>query len=132
MILNFIRINKGEDKKEQQQQEQAEEEAATSFVQGNDRKCYVCGSPNHLLPNCPKKKNTPRNEWYVNKAMQNMQDDNDQEVVVEEENEDDNRSTISLSNQRNDNSRENNGWSTFSSFQENMLVNKQVEEIYNK
>ena len=89
----------------------------------------MCGSPNHLLPNCPKKNNTPRNEWYVNKTMQNIQENNDQEVIVEEENENDNRSTTSSSNQRNDNNRENNGMNSFSSFQENVLVNKQIEGI---
>ena len=78
------------------------------------------------------KNNTPRNEWYVNKAMQNIQEDNNQEVIVEKENENNNRSTTSSSNQRNDNNRENNGWNGFSCFQENVLVNKQVEEVYNK
>ena len=48
----------------------------TSFAQC-EQCCYVCGDPGHLQPDCPQHYTKPRQEWYVNRALQNLQDDND-------------------------------------------------------
>ena len=42
-----------------------EGENATSFTQrSSERRCYACGSKEHVLTNCPRKDNIPRSQWY--------------------------------------------------------------------
>jgi len=42
---------------------------STSFAQEKvDKFCYCCGDPDHISPNCPKKKSTPRKEWFISKT----------------------------------------------------------------
>ena len=43
-----------------------------SFAQIEGR-CYCCGSPDHKSPKCPNKKKTPKEEWWINKAQQHLQ-----------------------------------------------------------
>ena len=49
--------------------------------------CYCCGKTRHGSNNCPDKEKTPRNEWYINKAMTNLQsgDDTDSKEAKAEE-----------------------------------------------
>jgi hypothetical protein len=36
--------------------------------------CYCCGKQGHAAPDCKDKDKIPREKWYINKAMSNMQD----------------------------------------------------------
>ena len=36
-------------------------------------KCYCCGADGHSSTTCNKKEKIPRSDWYVNRAMSNMQ-----------------------------------------------------------
>ena len=38
-------------------------------------KCYCCGEEGHGSNNCPNKDKIPRSDWYVNKVMTNLQND---------------------------------------------------------
>ena len=45
-----------------------EGENATSFAQRSlEKRCYACGSKEHVLTNCPHKDNIPRSQWYDRK-----------------------------------------------------------------
>ena len=35
--------------------------------------CYCCGKKGHAAPECPMKEKIPREEWFIKKAMSNMQ-----------------------------------------------------------
>jgi hypothetical protein len=39
---------------------------ATSFTQGRDVVCYICGKAGHTKPECPDADKIPRNKWHVN------------------------------------------------------------------
>ena len=88
--------NKAKRREHQQQQQPDESEGATSFAQA-DKFCYVCGKPDHIAPNCPKKSSTTKNDWYINKAHQHMQNDNDGNSNDEYEADSDDQSTQSTS-----------------------------------
>ena len=40
--------------------------------------CYCCGDKGHKLPKCPKKSDTPREEWLINKMGKNIEASNAQ------------------------------------------------------
>jgi len=48
---------------------QYEEEMRMSFAQHKEDKCcYCCGEKDHIATFCPKRKDTPQNEWYIKKV----------------------------------------------------------------
>jgi hypothetical protein len=47
----------------------------TSFAQGV--RCYCCGEDGHIAPDCPKRRTIPQADWYMNRAIQNLQSNND-------------------------------------------------------
>ena len=63
---------------------------ATSFAQKQqqDMFCYCCGKPDHVSTTCPKKKGMKRDDWYVNKAHNYIQNSNDQEDQMDSDDED--------------------------------------------
>ena len=90
---------------EQQQQQDRDGETATSFAQsGNQRVCYCCGQEGHLSPDCPDR-NKPKNQWFINRALQNMQSESNNN---ENNNDDDDRSTASISSRRSETNNNNN------------------------
>jgi hypothetical protein len=50
-------------------------ETKKSFAQKSKEQmtCYCCGKKGHAAPDCDKKDKIPREEWYIKKAMSNMQ-----------------------------------------------------------
>ena len=60
--------------KEQQKQQNMDAEDMTSFAQSDNRFCYICGDPTHVSPNCPKKGKVKREDWYVAKMHQHLQE----------------------------------------------------------
>ena len=46
----------------------------SSFAQ-REITCYCCGEEGHTSPECPKRNSLPREQWYVNRALQNLQAD---------------------------------------------------------
>ena len=52
---------------------------AKSFAQF----CYCCGSGNHKSPGCPKRKETPREQWVINKGIQHIQEKNHREHTTQ-------------------------------------------------
>jgi hypothetical protein len=51
-----------------------EDSKAAGFAQGNEIICYCCGKKGHCSPDCDQKDKIPREQWYVNQAMQHLQD----------------------------------------------------------
>jgi hypothetical protein len=48
---------------------------ATSFTQrAREVTCYCCGKKGHVAPDCDQRNKIPRNQWHVNRALQNVQD----------------------------------------------------------
>ena len=93
--------------------------STTSFAQGQ-RICYCCGKSTHLSPDCLDR-NKPKSKWYINRASQNMQDDNNDNN--DNNNQDDDCSTVSTNSHRsettntnnnnNNNDYDNIGWSRY-------------------
>lgn len=57
----------------------------SSFAQRSEgRKCYCCGSPDHIVPNCDKKNSIPRDQWFDRTQTMHYQnaDNNDGESVA--------------------------------------------------
>ena len=59
------------DRQQENERQQQNEERPASFAQG--RNCYCCGDPNHLSDQC-NRRNIPRAEWWINKAVQHYQE----------------------------------------------------------
>ena len=75
-----------------------------SFMQGTKRReklCYCCGKKGHLSPDCNERKNIPRQEWYVNKALQAAQSDEHEDNGDEESDNESVTSSASTSNRKN-------------------------------
>lgn len=57
---------------------------AASFAQsGEAKRCYCCGAVGHIAPNCSKRNQTPRSEWFCNRAIQNMMSRDDDDASIE-------------------------------------------------
>ncbi len=71
---------------------------ATSFAQQNqEMTCYCCGKKGHLSPDCDKKNTIPRENWHVNRAMQNMQErggEDETETTAEDDPHEDDESAL--------------------------------------
>eukprot|EP00980_Cylindrotheca_fusiformis_P021006 scaffold8007_cov48-Cylindrotheca_fusiformis.AAC.3 len=57
----------GDNAKGKTQKKKKTTEDGSTYAQlsrNNNRKCYCCGSPEHLLPSCPEKATKPHSEWF--------------------------------------------------------------------
>ena len=61
------------EQKEKEKEQESSRETQTGFAQkGNEEKiCFKCGIPGHIVPNC--NKDIPKNEWWINKQQQHAQ-----------------------------------------------------------
>ena len=90
--VDALRTHKPDNKKEKQKKDNKKQkdegETATSFAQrGTEKRCYACGSKEHLLNECPVKDNIARNKWFdrSNREFnhhQNEAENNDDDVSV--------------------------------------------------
>ena len=69
--MDALRTHKSDDKKDKKpgkkkrENNEGEGENATSFAQrSTERRCYACGTKEHMLDQCPHRDNIPRNSWY--------------------------------------------------------------------
>ena len=69
--MDALRTHKSDDKKDKKPEKKKKEnngdegENATSFAQrSTERRCYACGTKEHMLDQCPHRDNIPRNSWY--------------------------------------------------------------------
>lgn len=93
--------NKQQNKSQQQSTNDNDNEGATktSFAQNNNNNatCYCCRKKGHLSTECDKKNSIAQDEWYIHRALNNMQDGDEMEDddVSELDKDDDNQSTTS-------------------------------------
>ena len=76
--------SKKERREDQQSQKSLNEESTeSSFAQFGEGRCFVCGNKKHTSPNCPHRQTKPKNEWWMNKQVQNFtnNDNNDNQSV---------------------------------------------------
>ena len=66
---------------EQKQESNEKESQETSFNQQKGMTCYCCGEKDHGSDKCPMRDKIPRSEWYVNKAMSNLQGDEEPDAI---------------------------------------------------
>ena len=59
------------------EEEQTEEKSSPqgNFLQGDELRCYCCGSDKHLLPDCPEKDDVPRKDWWYKKQTKTKTED---------------------------------------------------------
>src|SRR5210317_1862978 len=57
--------------------ESEENEKLETHFQQKTIKCYCCGEDGHAVPKCPMKDKIPKEDWYVQRAMSNMQEEDD-------------------------------------------------------
>ena len=103
-LLNKVASKSGNngDRRENDGKAVSDTQQDTSFAQkSSDRFCYCCGSVEHLSFDCSKK-NTPKDQWYVNKMHSHAQHASEQtsecqhkEEVPDNIRSDDNKSTAS-------------------------------------
>ena len=114
---------------EQKNDDEESKPQETSFVQGQEHMtCYVCGESGHGANNCDKQKTLPRNEWYVNKAMSNLQ----HEEAGTKDHSDDNKSNQDRSKSDNKKSGLKVGWCTFQSAALKATTLKQTNKTESK
>jgi hypothetical protein len=96
---------KDKNKKNEQEREKEREQQHTSFAQQRDRDsiCYCCGKPGHRSPDCTKADTIPKKDWYCNKAMAHLQ--NEEAKTPDEENETDDDSVRSARSRRSERGR---------------------------
>ena len=115
----------------------------SSFAQ-YDLTCYCCGKKGHSSTTCDKRATTPREEWHVNRAIQHMQDGDQDAAPTENDNasnNDDNQSVqTTSSNQTTTPSRnrrsgtpsrrnQQHGWSTFQTPFQTELAHNQASKF---
>ena len=65
---------KQRDERNNRREQEEENSNQTSFAQG-EIVCYCCGETGHTSQYCGKKGSIARNDWYINKAIQHLQED---------------------------------------------------------
>ena len=43
-----------------------------SLLNKNKRTCFCCGKEDHMSNKCPEKDTRPQTDWYINKAINNL------------------------------------------------------------
>ena len=90
--------------------EQSSTTVETSFAQ-TDFNCFCCGKTDHIVQNCPKRNTIPRNQWFINRAFQNMQQHDNNNNGDEYYDDQDDQSVGNQSQQSHrSNSRSQRGW----------------------
>lgn len=107
---------------------------AASFNQKGKRRCYCCGSLNHLLPKCDKKANTERDKWYDKTGVQlcgqqqhSKNNNNDDEMSTREKDNDDSDSEMEFTGRRTGQGK--NGMTVCANIKQNMSDEEKEQTI---